>query len=137
MSAAVSALFAVVLVAVAPGLAVDRLHCERTQHAASTVNADLDRDAGPHSRAFVASGQVPTPRPTCDSDRLPGTPGVVSTRLVRLIDHDDGEPQRTGAPSFNGVRAAGATQPECHDASLLISRAQGTLGTVRSVVLRL
>lgn len=139
------ALLGVALVAVAPGNGTDRQYCGHAQRATSTVSVDHaparssapDRGAAHRTPSFVDAEQASTPRPECDSDRSTQAPGAASTRTARLTDHNDRGPQQTSALSLNSVRASGASQVERPSTSPLVSRAQGTLGTVRSVVLRL
>lgn len=144
LSAAV-ALLGVALVAVALGNGTDRQYCGQSQRATSVVNADRaparsaapDRGAAHHARFVVDAGQASIPHPECDSDAPVGELRAASTRPARLTDHNDGDLQQTSALSLSSVRASGASQVERPSTSPLVSRAQGTLGTVRSVVLRL
>jgi hypothetical protein len=143
LSAAV-ALLGVALVTVVLGGAGDRQHCGQAQRASVAVSADLvparlpalEQDAAQHASS-VDAGQASTPHPGCDSDHLMGAPRAASTRPVRLTDHNDEGAQQTSSLSLNSVRESGASQVERPSISPLVSPAQGTLGTVRSVVLRL
>jgi len=142
---AVVTLLGVALAAVALGGGVDQQYCGHSQRAASTGNANLvsprlpalNRGVAHHALSFVDAGQASTPRPECDSNSPIGEPSAASTRPVRLTDHNDGGGQQTSLLSLNSVRASGEPQSERPGSSPLVSRAQGTLGTVRSVVLRL
>jgi len=144
LSAAVT-LLGMVLVAVTLGGAADRQYCGQSQRATSTVNADpvptrspaLDRNAAPHALSSVATGQASTPRPECDSDRPAGAPSPASTRPVHLTDHNEWGPQQASLRSLGGARASVSFHSERQGTPPLVSRAQGSLGTVRSVVLRL
>lgn len=144
LSAAV-ALLGVALIAVALGSGADRQYCGHSQCATAAVSADfvptrspaLNQDAAHRARSFVDAGQASTPRPECDSDRPAGAPEGAFTRPVRLTDHNDEGAQQTSSLSLSSVRASRASQVERPSPSPLVSRAQGTLGTVRSVVLRL
>jgi len=142
------ALLGVALVAVALGGGADRRYCGHAPRATSTVSVDHaparssapDRGAAHHARSDVDAGQAFTPappHPECDSNAPAGETSAASTRPARLTNHNDGGPQKTSSLSLNSVWASGAFQVERPSTSPLVSRTQGSLGTVRSVVLRL
>ena len=138
-------LLGIALVAVVLGGGADRQYCGHSQRATSTVNANLvslgsptlDRGAAYHARSVVDAGQATIPHPECDSDAPAGELRAASTRSARLTDHNDEGAQQTSALSLNSDRESEVSQVERPSTSPLVSRAQGTLGTVRSVVLRL
>jgi hypothetical protein len=149
VSAAGAVLLGSVLVAIALGLAADRQHCAHAQRVASAASADLvstrlpsfDRDVSSGIPSFIDAEHASMPRPTCGPEGPVGIPGSASVRPVRLADRNDRGPQRTEAMSVVGARGSGLHRSERErglpDTSPLLTRASGTLETVRSVVLRL
>ena len=138
-------LLGVALAVVVLGGGADRQYCDDSQRVTSRVNVDhasaqspsLRRGVAHDARSFVDTGQDSTPPLECNSNSPAGDPSAVSTRSVRLTDHTDGETQETNRLSLNSIRASGESQSERPVSSPLVSRPQGDLGTVRSVVLRL
>jgi peroxiredoxin len=106
------------------------------------VRSPASRDGGTGADASRWSSAPTTPclRPSCDSGPV-GPPGSVPVRPARLSGPGSWAPWPASPPSAGPARVPTAADPDGYEPpsrpTSVLPQAQGRLGTVRSVVLRL
>ena len=149
MSVAMTLLFGGVLLVAAVGTGGHPQRCDQEDSRSSVSVAEIERtsarafgdtrESPPAAQRVRSSDTDSEPGPTCG----PGGPlrmfASALVRSVRVPDHADWGPQQEQVFSLDDVsrlvEERAEDEPQQSSAAF-ISRAQGTLGTVRSVVLR-
>lgn len=107
-----------------------------TAHSAISLSSPFSIVEGDRLSSLV----VPGSPPDCGPRGPFGERGIIATRPVRLTERADCTSQWVGGPTIDSGRSVSMKTVDTGQQSNLspfVSHAQGTLGTVRSVVLRL